>query len=360
MSIIKISKVNGYRITARVRVPNAKGGIAQKRLTIPNCTKEKAKKIFEELKEELRNSSIGSLTELKTFKDLAHYYIERKKFGGMESTINALIRDIGNVSIDDLRFSFDQYLVILKSEISQKTGKVRSIATINRYISCAKMICNFAVKQQLIEKNSLAHFSNEKEMGRDRVLSDNEELRLLNCLKSEKSYLYWAVYFSLKNPIRRGDLFSLTKENLDMFQPWIHFYPSKTRKRQNRETCLPCIESSVMEYFKELPSDCPYLFPRFKKDGTWCQVGDIKKHWHRMLKLSNIKDFRFHDLKHCAITWMIDHDFNERDLKNLGIQYTSTMIDRYYKHDATKAVKKWKNNQCENICANTVTSKGAI
>jgi integrase len=268
----------------------------------------------------------------------------------MKPCFHALKKDIGSVNISVLGNKFDEYLQILKREKSPMTKRQRKPATINRYISCAKMVCNFAIKNELLSKNPMVRFSKDTEEERDRVLSDAERLRLLNTLEHNNSYLYWPVYFSLKNPIRKGDLFSLTKENLDMFKPWVHFYARKTRRRRFRETCLPFIDEKLMHYFNTLPADCDLLFPNIEK-GEYKKPIDFRKHWSNILEEAKIENFRFHDLKHCAITWMLDAGYSERGLKNLGIQFSDKMIDRYYKHDANKVLEQWKkSDECVTYC----------
>ena len=40
----------------------------------------------------------------------------------------------------------------------------------------------------------------------------------------------------------------------------------------------------------------------------------------------------------------MDSGYSERDIKNLGIQYDSVMIDRYYHNDANKVLQKWQKS----------------
>jgi integrase len=101
------------------------------------------------------------------------------------------------------------------------------------------------MKRGFIEKNPLVGFGKLPETPRDRILTPDEEARLLSVLERNKSYLLMPVKLSLRNPIRNGDLITLTRENLDRFRPWVHFYASKT-----------CLISLI----KNIVSTTPQLF----------------------------------------------------------------------------------------------------
>ena len=75
------------------------------------------------------------------------------------------------------------------------------------------------------------------------------------------SHLYWAVWFSERRPIRKGDLIKLTDENLVLFgenAPYIRFKAGKTKS----DTFLPLAElPEIVEYFKTGRGDSRFLFP---------------------------------------------------------------------------------------------------
>jgi integrase len=344
MNFIKTK--NGYKSIVRIKGPE--GRIVERRAYAR--TRELLKAEIERVKAEIRQTPASSLKvnrEISTFGDIIDFYTERNGYVGMETLFLKLKRDLGSIQISEISEKFDQYILILKKEPS-RTGKPRTPATINRYIACAKIACQFACKRSYkkvtgLEENPLADFEYSAEEGRDRVLSEEEKQRIFTALMKLESYLYWAFYFSLKNPIRKDDLINLTRDNLDEFKPWVHHYPSKTRKRKPREAVLPFLDEQLMQYFKSLPAECPYLFPKINKDGSWSKLPDFRKHWETVLREAKVQDFRWHDLKHCAITWILDNGYSERDIKNLGIQYDSKMIDRYYNRDATKVLLKWQN-----------------
>jgi integrase len=336
-----------WRVYARLRV---NGSIRHKQVTFDG-SKEEAKRKFEDLKAEIRGTS--SLTTKQpaysTFGDYTRYFLEKNGHSGMQSTFDVLMRHLADVEISQIADRFDKFLTYLKDSLAPNTGRQRTPSTINRYKACAKMALNYAVRKQNVtglKENPLANFDLVSEEGRDRVLSADEQLRLFNTMERMGSYLYWPVYFSNQNPIRRGDLLKLTRENLDWSKPWVHFYPAKTRSRKPRETCLPFIDEALMDYFKSLPTDCPYLFPKLYDNGKWEPMSDFRTHWETVLRNAGIKDFHWHDLKHNAITWILDNGYAERDLKSLGIQYDNKMIFRYYHKDANKVLEVWKKSRC--------------
>ena len=256
---------------------------------------------------------------------------------------------IGHVPIEHIEEEFDRYIQSLKTIPSELTGRLLKNKSINNYIDVCLISLNFAAKSCYrkitgIKHNPLAGYERLPTVPRDRVFVDNEERRLKDVMIKFKSPLYQALCFSMNNPIRRGDLLNLRRENRNRDNNFIHFLPSKTKNQIPKETILVCIDDAQNEYWDSLPLDCPWLFPWIDVSGNWRQLtrNDFAVPWNELLDKATIKDFHWHDLKHVAITWMLDNGFQEIDLKNLGIQYTPEMIERYYHREAEKARKKWR------------------
>jgi integrase len=347
MTIKKID--NGiYFIRVRARID---GKIISKEAK-KACKLEEAKKLEIEFQYELSQQKTTTKTEgtFKTFGEVIDYYLKysNAKLDKFQFLFKNLKNSLGGIRINELSDSFEKFLYNIKHNHSEHTGKPLSINTVSHYIRYSKIACNFAFNRDKIHKNPLTIFHLLPDDPRERVLSDNERLTLLNILREKGSYLYWATYFSLTNPIRIEDLFRLKRQNLDMIKPWVHFYPQKTSRKKPRETCLPFLDKELKNYFISiLPANSPYLFPKLKDSkiisDRMTRYG-IRTHWHSMLEEAGIKDFRWHDLKHCAITSLLDNGYTERDLMNLGIQYDQKMINRYYKKDANKVLEKFKMN----------------
>jgi integrase len=325
----------------------------------------------------IRNRSLtGQTARYSTFGALIEFYRQRRQPRSMETVYGVLKRDLGAVALEELPERFDQFLQILRSTCSESTGRPRTESTMNRYIAAAKIVLNFAAKLGKVtglQDNPLRGFSCTRELGRDRVWSAEERRRIFAALADLKSYLYWPVYFCQWNPIRRGDLFRLTRDNLDREGKRIHFYPSKTRHRVNRETFLPFIDKALWDYFDSLPADCPFLFPRLlRRRGKvvgWHQVTDPDTHWHTVLRQTEVRDpvdetkvavpavadFHWHDLKHCAVTWMLDSGYTEVDIKALGIQYDHEMVMRYAHREVGAVQARWQ--EAQTVVAGSIAPK---
>ena len=338
---MSINKAGPGKYLIRVNYRSDGKLTGKKRVFTGSITEAKALEVHlqQELEKEAAAGVKGSL-KIETFEDALEYYREHTNadLTKVDVLISRMIRDIGAVHIRDLSQKFGEYLTLLKSERSKVTGNILSVVTRNKLLCYAKTAVNLCVKRGFLDRNPLSGFSKQPEEPRDRVLSTDEEERLLSTLQRNGSYLYWPVLFSLKNPIRKGDLITLTRANLDRFKPCIHFRASKTWKRKQRETVLIFLDG-MLEYFDSLPQECNYLFPRIV-NGEYVSLGDFKNHWHTMLKEARIEDFHWHDLKHCAITSMMDAGYNEHDLRGLGIQFSPAMIARYYHHDVEEVLRK--------------------
>jgi len=354
----------GSKLKVRLRFRLRGGGYKVLQETREGATLEWAEdKVVEflALRKMIRKRSLTvSLDRYSTYGSLSDFLTERKPRKSMVHMYGELKREGGRKCNEDFPAWLDEWLQLKRSTPSVITGRPCTEATINRYISVAKTVYNYAVKMGAVtgvRENPLGAFERTKERGRTRVWTPEERRRIFAAMAEHGSYLYWPVYFCQWNPIRRGDLFSLTRDSLDRDGKRVHFYPSKTRGRVDRETFLPFIDAALWKYFDGLPRDCPYLFPKLLKGGGWRKVSDPDTHWHTVLGWTEVKgegddvavravvDFHFHDLKHCAMSWMFSAGYTEVDIKELGIQYSHKMVMRYA-HGSVDAIQaRWAEAQ---------------
>ena len=351
-----------FKVRGRIRL---NGKIVEKREDFLG-KKDAARLRREEIKKEIRagkkqgvisgplvlaGNDLQQKREYKTFHDLFEFYKKNNESVGLMRYMNAIDRNLGRIPKDQFEEPFVNYLAILKTEPSKRTGKLLAHKTINNYIDAAAMVFGFACSTPVNRKitgvltNPLAKYPRLDTEHRKRIFVDDEEKRLFDALITLKSPLYWAARFSRKNPIREADLCKLQRANFDREKRWVHYIPHKTRrKKKNKEAFLTLIDDDTIAYWDSLPPDCPWLFPWINDDGTWRQMDndkDFNDPWHEVLDLPKISDFHWHDLKHCAITWMLTHGFTRDDLKKLGIQFTDECIEIYDQSGPEDVQSRW-------------------
>ena len=271
--------------------------------------------------------------QLETFEECCDFYELKNPEHTHGSHLKIVRNELGEASVIDE----EQFRAAFESMVAEWEDEELSDGTIGRRNATVRVVINFCFKRHKIKSIPLRNFDVRPSSERDRILSPDEQERLISTLKENGSYLYFPVLFSLRDPIRRGDLGNLkTGEHLDMFNRVISFLPSKTGNRVNRKTILGRWAEipELVEYLQSrVDVGATYLFPG--PDGV-SKIGDFKKHWHSMLVAANIQDFRWHDLKHCATTDMMDerdangaYIYSGRDFEDLGISMTEAMRKRY-------------------------------
>lgn len=285
-----------------------------------------------------------------TLEKVALDRIEKYGNASMHCHFKGVIRLAGQTLPEDFKDSYFNTIKILRETPIAQTGKLRSESTINRYKATFRMIFRHAVMEGVAKPDMVRIiYKLNPEDSRDRVWTPEEKNRIFKVMEDMHSWLYWAVYFASINPIRASDLFGnakdgnpgLRRENWNPDENWIQFFASKTRRIKNRFTYLKQIDEKLRQYFSSLPQDCDFLFPKVTENGTLSPINQLnqgyRNEWERICEKADIKDFHFHDLKHCAITFLLDNGYTREHLKDCGIQYTDEMIDRYYHFNAGKA-----------------------
>jgi len=289
-----------------------------------------------------------------TLEAVARDRIRKSGDSSMLCYFEEIIKLCGDTQPENYRKAYYATIQYLEDTKSPKNGKMRAVSTINRYKSVFRMIFNHATNgmdEPIVFVPVKIKLKKEPE--RDRVWTPAQKERIFAAMEEMDSWLYWPVYFSSFNPIRASDLFGfddpedfnpgLRKDDFKELKNWVEFSAKKTSEDNDRPTYLKQIDFCLVRYFKSLPPDIDYLFPRKMPDGSYRPVLMSKKgreydlEWERICEKAEVVGLRWHDLKHCAITFLLDHGYTKMDLQQCGIQYSEAMINRYYHFDADKA-----------------------
>jgi integrase len=157
-----------------------------------------------------------------------------------------------------------------------------------------------------------------------RFLDDDERARLLEaCRKSRNEYLYFIVVLALSTGMRKSEILNLKWQDIDLKAQQLVVHDTKNKERK----VMP-LSGLALELTKAHPRriDTTQLFPgRHKVD----QAIDIRTPWETALKHAEIEDFRFHDLRHSAASYLAMNGASLSEIAEVLGHKTLQMVQRY-------------------------------
>jgi integrase len=217
----------------------------------------------------------------------------------------------------------------LVKEQSERTGRNRTPATVNRYLALLSHACTIAIKEwQWMAVNPVLQISKPKEsQGRTRFLSDEERERLLVvCRSSQSTYLFTIVTLALSTGMRRGEILGLSWENVDLKSSRITLFRTKNGERRVVPLVGKAYDLIKDLYLKLEPENKDLLFPspNNPKNST-C----IRTAWCTAIKRAKIEIFRFHDLRHSTASYLAMNGASLLEIADILGHKTLQMVKRY-------------------------------
>ena len=177
--------------------------------------------------------------------------------------------------------------------------KPRSIATVHRELSLMRRILNIAVSNSWIVRNPFHQGESlikpGEETPRERIISREEEQRLLAACDGERQHLRAILICALDTGMRRGEIFSLTWSDIDFESGLITIRAFNTKTMRERQIAMT--ERLAIEL------EC------LTANRTGELVFGIKTHaqhsFDKAKKKAGLADLRFHDLRHTHATRLV-------------------------------------------------------
>lgn len=167
--------------------------------------------------------------------------------------------------------------------------------------------------------------------GRNRTLSDSEEIRLLDALTPagrRNSWVKPATILSLETAMRRSELLHLLWKNIDL-QKQTAFLPMT---KNGTDRTIPLSKKAVAT-LQDLPHSIDgRVFP--------IEAAALHAAFKKACNRSVLSDFHWHDLRHTAITRLAEKLPNLIELAAVSGHRSLTMLKRYYHPCASDLAKK--------------------
>lgn len=169
---------------------------------------------------------------------------------------------------------------------------------------------------------------------RVRYLNDAERTALLTaCKTSPSAYLYIVVVVAISTGMRLGEILGLRWELLDIADERLVGHAQLPKTKNGDARGVP-IAGHALELLRELKSatlrDAGYVFgsPNKGTDGAERPI-DIRRPWRNALEKSGVQNFHFHDLRHCAASYLVMAGMPLLEVAEILGHRTLAMTKRY-------------------------------
>jgi excisionase family DNA binding protein len=295
--------------------------------------------------------------EPMTFTELAKTYIEdyaqanKKSWRCDHYCLEAHLKPcFGRLGLEDV-----SPLLIEQYRTERLKSGVRK-STTNRELALLKKMFNLAIDWGFAATNPVLKVKlfSEKDNVKERILSEEEEVRLLaQCA----AYLRPIVLAALNTGMRKNEILTLKWGDIDLKQRAILLTKTKSGKRRT----IP-INGTLLEILEELKaeSESEYVFPG---PGGRC-LATVQRAFESACQRAGVKGLRFHDLRHTFGTRLIRRGVDIVTVQNLLGHYSVTVTQRYthtggeQKEEAVELLTAQAAKIPENLSHSWHTAKG--
>lgn len=250
-----------------------------------------------------------------------------------------------------------QYRDILKNEPSVKELKnggrietIRSNGTVNHYLAALSIALSIAVDEWCwIEENPVFKVKKLSESrGRTRFLTDKEHEALMKaCDEASNPLFKLLVIIALSTGARYSEILYLKWQDVN-FKEKV-FYFMATKNGENRAVPISADAYALLEdHSKVRKINSDYVFAR--QDGK--KPADLRWQWEEAVKKAKLTNFKFHDLRHTAASYLAMNGASLLDIAEILGHKTMAMVQRYAhltkKHTA-EVLERMNEKQFKNI-----------
>jgi integrase len=165
--------------------------------------------------------------------------------------------------------------------------------------------------------------------GRCRFLSDDERQGLLDaCRKSTSPHLYKVVVLALSTGMRRGEVLTLRWPQVDLTRNRVTLLHTKNGDRR-AVPLTGLAHQLIAEHARVRRLDTDLVFPGKVKGKPADRPVDLTQPWETARKVAKIEDFRFHDLRHTAASYLAMQGASIVEIAEVLGHRTLQMVRRY-------------------------------
>lgn len=280
--------------------------------------KTEGNKLLKQLIRDLEDNGEKALdSEKMTFRQLAKLYSDRKliaaeyqgdtKVRGLRSHKNqqgylkTLVDHFGGLRVRAITHSDLEDYRAKRLQTVTRRGAQLSAASVNRELSLMRAVLNFARRQSWLSRNPFDAgdpiIKPADEVKRERVLTFEEEERLLLACAMPREHLRPLLICALDTGLRKSEMLALRWADVDLEAGLIRARSSTTKTRKARTVGITPRLRAELERMRESASE--------DSETLIFNQKDMKRSFATACDLAGVEDLRWHDLRHTATTRMV-------------------------------------------------------
>lgn len=216
-------------------------------------------------------------------------------------------------------------------------NRPRSPTTVVRYLASLSHAMSIAVRDwEWMQENPILKISKPKISNeRTRFLSGEERMRLIRaCQDSESKGLYPVVILALSTGMRRGEILNLKWSDVDLDRGAILLQTTKNGERR----FVPLV-GIALDLLKSRYINPPTNSLVFPAPHSPSKPINIRSAWETALAKAGISNFRFHDLRHTAASYLA---MNQASLLEIGtlLGHKTVQMTKRYAHLSNEHIQR--------------------
>lgn len=215
------------------------------------------------------------------------------------------------------------------AEVRDELAETRAPATVNRYLAALSHACTVAEREWgWLAANPLRKVRRLKEpRGRVRFLSDDEREALLKAAKDgDHPQLYVIVLIAITTGARRGEILRLRWADVDLNAGRAVLHKTKNDERRSIALVPQVVaELKALRKVRHIDDDLIFRSPATGSDSYF----HIEKAWRSAREKAGLEDFRFHDLRHTAASYLAMNGATTAEIAAVLGHKTLAMVKRY-------------------------------
>ncbi len=297
-------------------------------------------------KVEIREGTVFRRKADISWSDVRTMFLEWAKANVKDNTYQMYVNSLNAMGTHFSGLMLSQITPHAVEEYKRMRLSGRTPATVNRDIAALKRMFSLAEEWGKIDGNRMRHVKKLKEADpRTRVLTADEERRLLLECRASSEALYMAVLIALHTGMRKEAIMTLQWPQID-FKARMVTQTGKGGKTV-RIPLTNALYEALIDYRGRQQIMSIWVFPG--ENPAQHRNVDVHAPWDRAVARAGLDDFRFHDLRHMFASRFYRRTRDWKSLQEImGHSDISTTM-RIYAHldDETriKAMERFENGK---------------